>query len=85
MRQGVRQQLPGVVVNRKVSLPRRDRDLLEATLNNCARFGPASQNRGALPDFRAHLEGRLGFVEMVNRKQGQRLRALFEAIAWEEG
>ena len=85
MRQGVRQQLAGVVVNRKVSLRRRDLELLEAILNNCARFGAASQNRGALPDFRAHLEGRLGFVEMVNREQGQRLRALFDAIAWEEG
>ena len=83
MRQGVRQQLAGVVVNRKVSLRRRDLELLEAILTNCVRFGPASQNRDALPDFRAHLEGRIGFVEMVNAEQGQRLRELFEAITWE--
>jgi hypothetical protein len=84
MRQGVRQQLAGVVVNRKVSLRRRDLKLLEAILTNCVRFGPESQNRDALPDFRAHLEGRIGFVEMVNREQGQRLRALFEAIRWDK-
>ena len=83
MRQGVRQQLAGVVVNQKVSLRRRDLELLEAILTNCARHGPASQNRAALPDFRAHLEGRIGFVEMVNREQGQRLRELFEAVRWE--
>jgi RNA-directed DNA polymerase len=83
MRQGVRQQLAGVVVNRKVNLRRRDLELLEATLTNCVRVGPESQNRDRLPDFRAHLQGRIGFVEMVNRAQGQRLRALFEAIRWE--
>ena len=49
MRQGVRQQLAGVVVNRKVSLRRRDLELLEAILTNCVRSGPASQNRDALP------------------------------------
>jgi len=70
-------------VNRKVNLRRRDLELLEAILTNCVRVGPESQNRDRLPDFRAHLQGRIGFVEMVNRTQGQRLRGLFEAITWE--
>jgi RNA-directed DNA polymerase len=83
MRRGVRQQLAGIVVNQKVNLRRRDLELLEAILTNCVRRGAKSQNRDALPDFRAHLEGRIGFVEMVNREQGQRLRTLFEAIQWE--
>ena len=82
MRQGVRQQLAGIVVNRKISLRRRDLELLEAILTNCVRFGPESQNRDALPDFRAHLQGRVGFVEMVNQEQGRRLRALLEAVQW---
>jgi hypothetical protein len=82
MRQGVRQQLAGVVVNQKVSLRRRDLELLEAILTNCVRFGPESQNRNALPDFRAHLQGRVGFVKMVNQEQGRQLRALFDAIQW---
>ena len=82
MGQGVRQQLAGVVVNQKLSLRRRDLELLEAILTNCVRLGPESQNRNALPDFRAHLQGRVGFVEMVNREQGDRLRALLEAIKW---
>jgi hypothetical protein len=83
MRQGVRQHLAGVVVNRKVGLRRRDLELLEAILTNCARFGPRSQNRTGRPDFRAHLEGRVGLVEMIDPAKGQRLRAQFQAISWE--
>jgi hypothetical protein len=82
MRQGVRQRLAGVVVNQKVSLRRRDLELLEAILTNCVRLGPESQNRDAQPDFRAHLQGRVGFVEMVNQEQGRRLRALLDAVQW---
>jgi hypothetical protein len=83
MRQGVRQSLAGIVVNRQTNLRRTDLQLLEATLTNCARFGPESQNRQCLPDFRAHLLGRIGFVEMVNRTKGRHLRNIFEAIKFE--
>jgi hypothetical protein len=82
MRQGVRQHLAGIVVNQKVNPSRSDFELLEATLTNCIRFGAASQNRAAVPDFRAHLEGRVGFIEMINRLKGHRLRRLFESIQW---
>jgi len=83
MRPGVRQHLAGVVVNREASVCRGALELLEAILTNCVRIGPESQNLGGVPDFRAHLEGRVGFVEMINRGKGQRLRALFEAIRWD--
>ena len=82
MRQGVRQQLAGVVVNQKPNLRRGELELLEAILTNCVRLGPAAQNRARLPNFRAHLEGRIGFVAMINPIQGQRLGALFHAIEW---
>jgi hypothetical protein len=80
MRHGVRQSLAGIVVNQRMNLRRTDLQLLEATLTNCARFGLESQNRQGLPNFRSHLEGRIGFVEMVNRTKGAQLRSLFEAI-----
>ncbi len=83
MRQSSRQHLAGVVVNQFVNLRRCDLDRLEAMLTNCVRFGPESQNRLRLPNFRAHLEGRVGFVEMIHRAKGRRLRGLFEAIRWE--
>ena len=32
--------------------------------------------------FRAHLEGRVGFVETMHAEKGQRLRAVLERIQW---
>lgn len=83
MPQGIRQHLAGIVVNRKIGPRRRDLELLEAILTNCVRFGPASQNRHALPGFRAHLEGRIGFIAMLDRVKAQRLRTVFESIQWQ--
>jgi RNA-directed DNA polymerase len=82
MRQGVRQQLAGIVVNRKVGLPRVVLERLEAILTNCLRRGPESQNREMVPDFRAHLGGRVAFVEMVDAVKGRRLREILEGIRW---
>ena len=82
MRQGVRQHLVGLVANQRVNVIRADFDRLKATLTNCVRFDPASQNRDAHPQFRSHLEGRVGFVETINPAKGKRLRALFERIRW---
>jgi RNA-directed DNA polymerase len=59
MRQGVRQHLAGLVANRKPNVMRTDFDWLKATLANCVRHGPDSQN------LRAHVEGRVGFVESI--------------------
>lgn len=83
MRQGVRQHLAGVVANQHLNVIRTDFDRLKATLTNCVRLGAASQNREGHPHFRLHLEGRVRFVEMVNRARGQRLRTIFERIRWE--
>ncbi|WP_197527071.1 reverse transcriptase family protein [Pirellulimonas nuda] len=85
MRRGQRQQIAGLVVNHRPGVARDQRDRLRATLTNCVRHGPASQNREAHADFRAHLNGRVAFVEMVSPEQGQRLRRLFEEIRWEAG
>ena len=82
MRQGVRQHLAGLVVNQHPNILRPDFDLLKATLTNCARLGPESQNRGAHPHFRSHLEGRVGFLEMINPGRGKRLRTIFNQIEW---
>jgi hypothetical protein len=82
MRQGVRQHLAGVVANQRLNVWRADFDRLKAILTNCVRHGPASQNRGTHPDFRAHLEGRASYVESLNPEKGKRLRAILERIAW---
>jgi hypothetical protein len=83
MRQAVRQRLAGIVANQHPNIIRADFDRLKATLTNCIRHGPQSQNREAHPSFRAHLEGRIGFVQMINPAKGERLQALFKQIQWD--
>jgi hypothetical protein len=82
MRQGVRQHLAGLTINSQPNVMRADFDLLKATLTNCLRHGPDSQNRGQHPAFREHLEGRVAFVEAINPGKGSRLRRIFEQITW---
>jgi hypothetical protein len=83
MRQGVRQHLAGLVVNRHANVIRSDFDRLKAVLNNCVRLGPESQNREAHSHFRMHLDGRVAFVETINPSKGARLRRIFERIRWQ--
>jgi retron-type reverse transcriptase len=82
MRQGVRQHLTGLVVNERMNIVRRDFDRLKATLTNCVRLGPESQNRESHYDFRSHLEGRVGFVETIHPARGKRLREILNRIQW---
>ena len=83
MRQGVRQYLTGLAVNRRMNVIRADFDRLKAILTNCVRLGPESQNRDAHPRFRLHLDGRVGFVESIHPEKGARLREIFDRIRWE--
>jgi len=83
MRQGVRQRLVGLVANECANVVGTDFDRLKATLHNCVRLGAQSQNKTGHPRFRAHLAGRIGWVESINPAKGQRLRAIFEQIAWQ--
>ena len=77
-----RQTVTGIVVNDHINVARTDFDALKATLTNCLRHGPAAQNRDAHADFRAHLDGRIAWVERLNLRRGEKLRRLFDAIAW---
>ena len=79
---GRRHTCLGLTVNEAPSVPRRERERLEAILTNCVRHGPASQNRGDHPRWRDHLRGRIAWIEQVHPRHGARLRALFDAIAW---
>jgi hypothetical protein len=83
MRAGTRQQVTGIVVNRHPNVGRQEFDNLKATLTNCVRHGPASQNREGRADFRAYLGGRVSYVAMVNQARGQRLKLLMDKIRWE--
>lgn len=82
MRRAVRQKLVGLVINQRLNLPRGEFDRLKATLTNCIRFGWRGQDREGRADFRAHLSGRVGFLESVHAAKGLRLRQLFNQIQW---
>jgi len=83
MRQGGRQHLAGVIVNRQVNIQRSEFDELKAILHNCVHFGSDTQNRERHPAYREHLLGKIGFVEMVNPAKGARLRRSFAKIRWD--
>jgi RNA-directed DNA polymerase len=82
MRQGVRQQAAGVVLNHHPNVPRPAFDGLKAILYNCVRHGPSQQNRAGVADFRAHLAGRIAYVARINPRRGERLRRVFDQIVW---
>jgi hypothetical protein len=77
-----RQVLAGIVVNERPNIDRREYDRLKATINNIARYGPASQNRTSHPHFRDQLLGRIAWVSQLNPARGERLAAAFATIDW---
>jgi len=84
MPRSTRQRVTGIVVNEHCNIGRAEFDTLKAILHNCACTGPAGQNREELRDFRAHLEGRISWVEQINPRRATKLRLLFERIDWSQ-
>lgn len=82
MRQGNSQRLTGVTVNRFPNCRRKDFDQLKATLYNCVKYGPESQNRKRHPAFQAHLLGRIAEIRSLNPNRSAKLEALYKQICW---
>ncbi len=80
-----RQEVTGLVINKRLGVPRGYHDQLRAVLHDARSNGTAVANRSGHPHFRAHLDGRVGWVESVNPVRGRRLRAEFDAISWPNG
>jgi RNA-directed DNA polymerase len=78
-----RQRVCGVVVNEHLNTPRHEYDTLKAIIHNSAVHGPNTQNHQAVPNFRAHLLGRISWVESLNPQRGDRLRRQFAEITWQ--
>ena len=79
-----RQRLTGIVINAHPNPPRSEFDRLRATLFNCVRYGPQSQNRDARTDFAAYLAGKLAYVTQLNPNKAVRLHRLWRQIDWQE-
>ena len=82
MRSGCRQEVTGIVVNRRMNVPRDEFDRLKAILHNCVKQGPQEQNRVGPENFREHLLGRIAYVQMVHPAKAAKLRRLFDRIDW---
>lgn len=83
VRTNQRQTVTGVVVNAKVNVARSEFDRLKATLHNCVKHGPQTQNHAQHPDFAAHLRGRIAHVLRLSPRRGQKLLTLFDKIQWD--
>jgi RNA-directed DNA polymerase len=77
-----RQRVCGIVVNVHPNLAREEYDRLKAILHNPALNGPAGENRAGVDDFRAHLLGRIAWVESLHPARGEKLRERFARIDW---
>jgi hypothetical protein len=76
------QRLAGMVINEKPNLAREEYDRLKAILYNCVRYGPESQNRYGIVDFKGHLAGRISHAAWLNPARGKRLKSLWQRIEW---
>lgn len=83
LRSNQRQKVTGVVVNERANISRRDYDRLKATLVNCIRRGPSTQNHERHADFASHLRGRIAHVQHLNPARGEKLLGLFQQIRWD--
>lgn len=77
-----RQVVTGVVVNQRLNVARREYDQLKAILHDVERHGAAVANRAGHPELRAHLLGRIAWVQSLNPARGNRLRRRFDSVAW---
>ena len=77
-----RQVLTGTTVNRHLNTDRADYDRLRAQLHEAIHHGPAAANRREHPNFRAHLEGRIGHVQATNVVRARKLWVMFDRISW---
>jgi retron-type reverse transcriptase len=74
-----RQEVTGIVVNEKLSLPREDLRKLRAIVHGAQKTGLAAQNREGREGFEAWLRGKIAYVSMVDAAKGDKLRAALDA------
>ena len=77
-----RQTVTGIVVNDpdKLGLPREEVRKLRAILHNAKKTGLEAQNREGIADFRAHLEGKIAYLAMIDRAKADVLMAELRAL-----
>ncbi len=79
-RRSQQQSVTGVIVNDRLSVPRETIRQVRAILHNARRTGLAAQNREQHPHFESWLAGMIGWINMVNPDQGQKLKTQFDQV-----
>ena len=79
-RRSSRQEVTGIVVNDKLSVPRSEVRRLRAILHQAARTGLAAQNREGRPGFEAWFRGKLAYLAMVDPAKGRPMMAELDRI-----
>jgi len=72
-----RQTVTGIVVNDadKLGLPREEVRRLRAIVHNAKKTGLEAQNRDGIPDFRAHLLGKISYLAMIDKPKADAILA----------
>jgi len=77
---GGRQNVTGIVVNDKLSMPREEVRRLRAILHQAKTTGLEAQNREKRPHFESYLKGKIAYLHMVDPDRAMQLaKAYMEA------
>lgn len=77
---GRRQEVTGIVVNDKLSMPREEVRKLRAILHQAKKTGLEAQNREKIPHFESYLKGKIAYLNMVDPDRAMQLaKAYMEA------
>ena len=79
LRTKTQQRVTGIVVNKDVHIPRRDRRKFRAMLHNIAKNGLEAEAKGR-KDFAAYLQGYAAYVQMVQPELGKAWAAEVEKL-----
>ncbi|MBK9258405.1 MAG: RNA-directed DNA polymerase [Polyangiaceae bacterium] len=77
---GGRQEVTGIVVNDKLSMPREEVRRLRAILHQAKKTGLEAQNKEKRPHFESYLKGKIAYLNMVDPDRAMQLaKAYMEA------
>lgn len=79
-RRARRQEVTGIVVNQKLSVPREEVRRLRAILHGARKTGLAAQNREGREGFPAWLRGKLAYVAMIDPEKGKKMLAELDQL-----
>ena len=76
-----RKRVLGVVINKKMNIPREDYRKLRAIVHNCNTYGFDTQYEKAgkknAGELMSYLQGRIGYVQFINPQKGDQLMSTF--------